>query len=128
MENLQDSRALAMEIARVLDKKKAAAIRVLKVEDLTVLTDYFVLASGTSTTHVAALAGDVEYELEQKGVKVWHSEGFESKDWILLDYASVIVHVFVPGTRDHYDLEHLWADAEPVDISSLIDEEPTPEA
>ena len=67
MENFNDSKALAIEIAKILDKKKAHDVRVLKVESLTVLTDYFVIASGTSTTQVASLADEVEYELFPEG-------------------------------------------------------------
>ena len=120
MENLKDSKTLAIEIAKILDKKKAQEVRVLKVQDLTVLTDYFVIASGGSTTQVAALADEVEYQLSQQGVEPYHTEGFDSKNWVLLDYSSVIVHVFVPNTRTYYDLEHLWADGEPVDISAYL--------
>ena len=117
MENFNDSKALAIEIAKILDKKKAHDVRVLKVESLTVLTDYFVIASGTSTTQVAALADEVEFELSQKGLEPYSTEGYDSKNWVLLDYSNVIVHVFVPNTRTYYDLEHLWADGEPIDIS-----------
>ena len=109
MENFNDSKALAIEIAKILDKKKAHDVRVLKVESLTVLTDYFVIASGTSTTQVAALADEVEFELSQKGLEPYSTEGYDSKNWVLLDYSNVIVHVFVPNTRTYYDLEHLWA-------------------
>ena len=116
MENLNDSKTLAIEIAKILDKKKAQDVRVLKVESLTVLTDYFVIASGTSTTQVASLAD----ELSQKGLEPHSTEGFDSKNWVLLDYSNVIVHVFVPNTRTYYDLEHLWADGEPVDISEYL--------
>lgn len=119
MENWKDPRQLALEIARVLDSKKAEDVRILKVRDLTVLTDYFVIASGTSTTHTAALADEVEYQLGEKGIKPLASEGYDSKNWVLLDYGSVIVHVFVPNSRAYYDLEHLWADAEPVDRAEL---------
>ena len=111
MDNKMDSKTLAIEIAKILDKKKAQDVRVLKVESLTVLTDYFVIASGTSTTQVAALADEVDFELSQKGIKPYNTEGFDSKNWVLLDYSNVIVHVFVPNTRTYYDLEHLWADA-----------------
>ena len=79
MENFNDSKALAIEIAKILDKKKAHDVRVLKVESLTVLTDYFVIASGTSTTQVAALADEVEYELSQKGLEPYSTEGYDSK-------------------------------------------------
>lgn len=120
MENKLDPRQLAVTIAKVLDDRKAADVRVLKVEDVTVLTDYFVIASGTSTTHTAALADEVEYQLGLQGVKPLTKEGYDSKNWVLLDYGCVIVHVFVPGTRTFYDLEHLWADGEPVDLSELI--------
>ena len=91
-----DSKTLAIEIAKILDKKKAQDVRVLKVDSLTVLTDYFVIASGTSTTQVGSLADEVEYELSQSGIEPHTTEGFDSKNWVLLDYSSVIVHVFVP--------------------------------
>lgn len=120
MDTNLDSRQLAITIAKVLDKSKALDVKVLKIEDVTVLTDYFVIASGTSTTHTAALADEVEFQLQQQGIKPFASEGYDSKNWVLLDYGSVIVHVFVPGTRTFYDLEHLWADGEPVDLTDLI--------
>lgn len=120
MDNSNDSKALAIEIAKILDKKKAQDVRVLKVESLTVLTDYFVIASGTSTTQVASLADEVEYELSQKGLEPYSTEGHDTKNWVLLDYSNVIVHVFVPNSRAYYDLEHLWADGEPVDISEYL--------
>lgn len=95
MESLQ----LATSIAKVLDTKKAANVKVLKVRDLTVLTDYFVIANGTSTTHVKSLAEEVEFQLEQQGVKALRTEGYDAKNWILLDYGTVIVHVFYPQAR-----------------------------
>ena len=91
MENKIDSKTLAIEIAKVLDKKKAQDVRVLKVESLTVLTDYFVIASGTSTTQVGALADEVEYELSQKGIEPYTTEGFDSKNWVLLDLS--LIHI-----------------------------------
>ena len=115
-----DSKTLAIEIAKILDKKKAQDVRVLKVDSLTVLTDYFVIASGTSTTLVGSLADEAEYELSQSGIEPHTTECFDSKNWVLLDYSSVIVHVFVPNTRTYYDLEHLWADGEPIDISESL--------
>ena len=84
MENKIDSKTLAIEIAKILDKKKAQDVRVLKVESLTVLTDYFVIASGTSTTQVGALADEVEYELSQKGIEPYTTEGFDSKNLSLI--------------------------------------------
>ena len=121
MENKLSSRELAVAIAKILDNSKAQEVKVLKVEDVTVLTDYFVIASGTSTTHAASLAGEVEFQLKkQYDLDPLSTEGYDTKNWVLLDFGSVIVHVFVPGTRDFYDLEHLWADGEPVDLTDLI--------
>ncbi len=76
MDNKMDSKTLAIEIAKILDKKKAQDVRVLKVESLTVLTDYFVIASGTSTTQVGSLADEVEFELSQSGIEPLQHGGF----------------------------------------------------
>ena len=122
-----DSKTLAIEIAKILDKKKAQDVRVLKVDSLTVLTDYFVIASGTSTTQVGSLADEVEYELSQSGIEPHTTEGFDSKNWVLLDYSSVIVHVFTQEAHDYYDLEHLWADATVVPASEWMPEQPEDE-
>lgn len=107
---------LAKTIAGVLDAKKAQDVRALKIEDLTIITDYFVIATGTSTTQVKALADEVEYKLGEMGVKPAHVEGYDARNWILLDYNTVIVHIFYPEARSFYDLEHLWADGVPVDL------------
>ena len=118
-----ESKDLAVRIAQVLDKKKADSLKVLKVRDLTVLTDYFVIATGSSTTHVRSLADEVEFQLGQQGVEPQRVEGYEARNWILMDYGGVIVHIFYPEARSYYDLEHLWADAQPVDLSGLLEEE-----
>lgn len=111
-----------LEIAvKALDSKKAAKITALKVTDLTILANYFIIASASSTTQVKALADEVEYRLEQKGITPKSVEGVQSRNWIVLDYVDVIVHVFLEETREFYQLEHLWADGEPVDISGIIE-------
>ena len=81
MDNKMDSKTLAIEIAKILDKKKAQDVRVLKVESLTVLTDYFVIASGTSTTQVAALADEVDFELSQKGIGTDWERAVRRRSW-----------------------------------------------
>lgn len=112
-----------LEIAvKALDSKKAMKITALKVEDLTILANYFVIASASSTTQVKALADEVEFQLGEKGVKPKSIEGYQSQTWIILDYYDVMVHVFLEETRDFYQLERLWADGTPVDISHLIKE------
>lgn len=112
-----------LEIAvKALDSRKAKNITALKVEDLTILANYFVIASASSTTQVKALADEVEYQLGEKGVKPKSIEGYQSQTWIVLDYYDIIVHVFLEETRDFYQLERLWADGTPVDISGMIAE------
>ncbi len=115
MESLQ----LVKEIAKVLDAKKAIDIKAIETNELTIVSDYFILASGTSNTHTKALADEVEYELEKVGVKVDHIEG-RATGWILLDYGSVVVHVFQQESREYYNLERLWADANTVDLSDVL--------
>lgn len=108
-----------LEIAKIavkaLDDKKGGDIKLLEIKDLTILADYFVLATGTSTTQVKALAGEVEHQMEKQGLTLKSREGYDSGGWILLDYNSVIVHIFQPSTREFYALERLWADALPVE-------------
>ena len=110
-----------LEIAvKALDSKKAKNISALKVDDLTILANYFVIASASSTTQVKALADEVEYQLGEKGEKTNRIEGYQSKEWFVLDYYVIIVHVFLEETRDFYQLERLWADGTPVDISGIV--------
>ena len=104
----------AKAAAKALDDKKGQEIKILKIDDLTIIADYFVIATGTSTTQVKALANEVEYKLENSGTVLNHREGFDSGGWILLDFGAVIVHVFQPTTRDFYSLERLWADAKEI--------------
>ena len=115
-----DSEKLVLEIAKVLDEKKAMDIVAIKTEEVTIVSDYFVIASGTSNTHTKSLADDVEYEIKQRlDVSPEHIEG-RATGWILLDYGTVIVHVFQHEDRDYYNLERLWADARQLDLSDVV--------
>lgn len=111
----------ARKIAKVLYDKKARDIQLLYVNKQTVLADYFVIAHGTSNTHVKALSDEVVYQMGLDGVECLRSEGYESASWILLDFGSIIVHVFQKDTRGYFKLEKLWADAEKVELN--FDEE-----
>jgi len=106
---------LALALAGAAEDKKAVDIKVLKIDSLTVLSDYFVICSGSSSTHIKTLAEEMEHRLEQMGVSPRGIEGRESGNWLLLDFGSVVAHVFMPETRAFYGLEHLWADGEIVD-------------
>ena len=116
-----EPKAIAWEAAKILDSKKATRVKVLRVTDVTVMADYFVIASGTSSTHVKSLAEEVEFRLKEDGTAPLRTEGFHTNNWFILDYGSVIVHVFSPEAREFYDLEHLWADGE--DVTPAFEEE-----
>ncbi|MDY3861470.1 MAG: ribosome silencing factor [Ruminococcus sp.] len=111
----------AVETAKILSSKKGKDIKVLEISDVSVLADYMVIATGTSSTQVKALAEAVEEKLDEKGISVSHIEGYRSNSWILLDYVDVIVHVFSNEAREYYDLERLWEDGKEIDLSSVID-------
>lgn len=102
-------------VASALDDKKAADIVILDVHELIVITDLFVIASGSNPRQVQALRDEVEKRLGANGRKPLRREGVESRQWILLDYGDVIVHLFDDETRGYYDLERLWGDAPRVD-------------
>ena len=112
----------AKNIAKILDKKKAIDIIGIETKELTVMSDYFVIASGTSNTHVRALADEVDDEMKKLGVEVDHIEG-RAPGWILLDYNDVLVHVFQPESRQYYNIERLWNDAARVDLSDVLTED-----
>jgi len=107
-------------IIRTLDLKKGEDIQALKVADLTILADYFIIVNGTSNTHARTLADEVEFQLSQKGIEPQRRESDTGNTWIILDYADILVHVFDKTQRQFYNLEGLWADANPTDISSLL--------
>lgn len=102
----------AENIVKILDEKKAVGIRVLRISDLTAISDYFVVANGTSTTHIRALADEVDFRMGERGEN-GRLEG-KATDCLLLDFGDVIVHIFLPDAREHYNLEKLWADAEEI--------------
>ena len=105
-----DAKGLADAIAEILDSKKARDIKILHVEDKTVIAEYFVLCTGNSSTQVKALAGEVEYRTEQRGLLPYSVEGRDNNSWILLDYSNVIVHIFSREAREFYNLEKLYED------------------
>lgn len=111
-QHVQKTRALetATAAAAILDNKKALDVTTIEVGSQTILADYFVLATGTSNTHVRALADELEFKLnEDLGLSPNHIEGADGNMWILLDYGSVVVHIFTAQGRDFYKLERLWS-------------------
>lgn len=111
----------AVMAAKAISSKKGLDIQVIEISDISVLADYMVIATGTSSTHVKALADEVEYKLDEAGISVSHIEGYRSNSWILLDYVDVFVNVFSDEAREFYDLDRLWQDGKPVDLTGIID-------
>lgn len=110
----------ARKAVMLLDSKKAAEISMLKVGDLTILADYFVICTGNSNTQVKALADTVEDEFEKIDIKPLSKEGRDGYSWVILDYGDVIIHVFDRQAREFYSLDKLWSDAEEIDIKDII--------
>ena len=108
---------MAKLTVEALDAKRAKDIKVLKTEDLTVLANYFVICTATSTTHVKTLADEVEKVLEAEGEVVRRREGYRAGGWVLLDFGCVVVHLFLEEVRAFYSLERLWGDAEEVQLT-----------
>ena len=98
-------------------EKKAADVVVLDLRKTPAFTDFFVLCSGQNPRQVKAIADAVEEAMRAAKIKPAHVEGYDRAEWILMDYFSFIVHVFVPQTREFYSLERLWGDAERIEIS-----------
>ncbi len=109
-----NSLELAKKAAAILDNKKAEHLNVIKIDDISSLGDYFVIGSATSSTHVRSLADELEEKLKEEGVAPARVEGYRSNSWVLLDYGSVVVHIFTQDARDFYDLDRLWADGQQV--------------
>ena len=103
---------LAEAIAEILDNKKGKDVKVIEVGDKTIIADYFVLANGNTNTHVRALADEVEYKLSLAGVEPMRAEGRDGNNWRVLDYSSVLVHVFDREAREFYNLDKLYTDFE----------------
>ncbi len=112
----------AKKIAAVLDEKKGKDISILKVLEKTVITDYFVIATATSSTHLKALSDEVEYRLrEENAILADRVEGYSGGGWILVDFGDVIVHLFDPASRDFFKLEKFWREAEPIEFEAKED-------
>lgn len=109
------NKELAIKLAQTLDARKAGAISIIDVAQVTGFADYFVICTGNSATHVRALADEAEFKLKHEdNITPDHVEGHQTKSWVVLDYLGVVCHVFDREARDYYDLERLWADGKKI--------------
>ena len=118
--NMLSAKEVAVQVTKALDEKKGMDIKLLRINDVSSLADYFLICTGTSNTHVKTLCDYAEYTLEQLGEPMLGREGHRGNSWELLDFGSVVVHVFTDEARKFYALERLWADAEVVDLSDIV--------
>lgn len=103
---------IALRAAKVLDDRKGLGIKLLEVTDVTSIADYFLICTGTSSTHVKTLCDSVEAVVaDELNEPLLHREGHRGGSWVLLDFGCLVVHVFTNEARAFYDLEHLWNDA-----------------
>ena len=117
---MKSANEVALTVTKALDEKKGMNIKLLKIDKVSSLADYFLICTGTSNTHVKTLCDYAEYTMEQLGESMLGREGHRGNSWELLDFGSVVVHVFTDEARKFYDLERLWADAEFVDLKDII--------
>ena len=111
---------IAINVTKALDEKKGMDIKLLKIDKVSSLADYFLICTGTSNTHVKTLCDYAEYTLENLGETMLGREGHRGNSWELLDYGCIVVHVFTDEARKFYDLERLWADAEVIDLTGIV--------
>ena len=110
---------IAYEVTKALDAKKGLDIKLLRIDKVSSLADYFLICTGTSSTHVKTLCDYAEYTLEQLGETMLSREGHRGNSWELLDYGTIVIHVFTEEARAFYDLERLWADAQQIDLKDI---------
>ena len=120
---MRSAKEVALTVTKALDEKKGMDIKLLKIDKVSSLADYFLICTGTSNTHVKTLCDYAEYSMDQLGEPMLGREGHRGNAWELLDYGSVVIHVFTEEARKFYDLERLWADAEQVNLRDIIIEE-----
>ncbi|MEI3377234.1 MAG: ribosome silencing factor [Coriobacteriales bacterium] len=115
----------ALVAARAIDEKKGSDIVIQDVSDLLNVTDYFVICTAANNRRVDAIAEEVEEQLfKEFGIKPASIEGLDESEWVLMDYGSIVVHIFQPGPRDYYRLEQLWDAAPTIDVALAGIEDP----
>jgi len=117
---MKQTKEIALYAAKALSEKKGLGIQLLDVAEVTTLAEYFLICTGTSNTHVNTLCDAVEKAVvDEMGEPLLHREGHRSGTWVLLDFGSLIVHVFTEESRKFYDLERLWSDGKRVPLENV---------
>ena len=107
----------AKQVAELMLEKKALNVKIIDVRKITTLTDFFIICTSESQPQTRAIADHIQQSMKKKDINVWHIEGYEYLDWVLLDFINIVVHVFNTETREYYSLERLWADGKIISIT-----------
>ena len=121
MSTVSTEKMMAQIACKAIDDKKGQDIKVIDIHNVSVIADYFVIASGTNSNQVQAIVDNVEEQLGRAGFEAKQIEGNRNSSWILMDYGDVIVHVFDEENRLFYDLERIWRDGKELDISQFLE-------
>ena len=111
-----DSKKFAKQIADLILSKKGHDIKILEIKKISSITDFFVICSADADRQVKAIADEVDDQLSAAGIKCIHREGYESLNWVILDYFDVMIHIFKEDARQFYNLEKLWGDAPVIEV------------
>ncbi|MGH9715399.1 MAG: ribosome silencing factor [Candidatus Acidiferrales bacterium] len=114
---LEDLQPVVSDAVEAAQDKQASNITVLRLVGAGAFADYFILCSGQSAPQLHAIAEAIEEKLDRQGMRLLHREGKSGAEWVLLDYGSIVVHIFGEGARRYYDLERLWRNADRLDVS-----------
>ena len=116
----KNSKEMAKIAVAALEEKKAKDIKILDISGVSVLADYFIIASGSNRNQVQAMADEAQEKLYKAGYEAKQVEGYQTANWILMDYTSVVVHIFLEEARELYAIERLWSDAQKVDVEPYL--------
>lgn len=113
------SRELAKKAYEYIDEKKGIDIKIIDISKISVLADYFIIAGGSNMKQIQSIADNIEEKLGRQGVEPKNIEGYQSSNWILMDYRDVIIHIFNQEDRLFYDLERIWMDGNTIEAAEL---------
>ena len=119
MKDIKDIKKLAGIVINALEDKKAEDIRVIDISEISILADYFIIASGSNSRQIQAFADEIEQKLAKEDCHLKQVEGYDSANWILLDFGDIIVHLFDQENRTFYNLERIWRDGKQIDPEAL---------
>ncbi len=114
-----DINKITKTACEALSEKKAGDIVVLDIGKVSVIADYFIIATGTNPSQISALVDSVEEKLEELDIRPVNIEGIQNASWVLMDYGDIIIHIFSKDDREFYDLERIWADCESIEWDTL---------